>query len=70
MKEKVIIERNRNGYVIRSFDFTSSIFEPFEGVNSLARALRLAAEKGYNVINNGYGTKEEPTEAREIGTLA
>ena len=48
---KVMLQKTRKGYVIRSYDFTTNVYEPFEGEGSLKYALQYAESKDYVIIN-------------------
>lgn len=59
-RQRVVLTRLRDGYAIRSFDFTSSIFEVFKGKKSRRRAVRFTVEKGYDLINDEYCIPADP----------
>lgn len=37
---RVIIQKTKKGYVVKSFDFTGNVYEVFEGEGSFGRAIK------------------------------
>jgi hypothetical protein len=66
-RKRVVLTRTRNGYALRSFDFTQSIFEVFEGKGARTRAVRECSEKGYDLMNNPQSIPDDPSlQEREV----
>ena len=62
---RVMLQRTRKGYVIRSYDFTSNVYDPFEGEGSLKLAMQYAESKDYKVLTppfvvSGIPEQDEP----------
>jgi hypothetical protein len=64
MNERVVIERTKRGYVVKSFDFTVNIYAVFEGPGSLKDAKMYCLENKLIVLN-AAGHGQLPKQSRQ-----
>lgn len=64
---RVIIQKTRKGYAVKSFDFTGNIYEVFEGEGSLARAFTFAESGKMKLLYPLFTDNQDEGKNEETG---